>query len=88
LLRDFAKNPRSAGKKNDSNAVAMRLQLLGVKSLSINGWSIVNRATIALVRDDAKHIQVRAAGQELRFEYLCGWLSVEEVSPYHRAQET
>jgi len=87
LLRDYPTKPSSRWKSNGVNAVALRLQLLGVGSLAIEGWSISNRATITLDRDDADQIQVRAAGQNLQLKCRCGWLRVDGVTGYHRDKE-
>ena len=87
LLRDFPNKPSPRRKTTGVNAVAMRLQLLGLESLTIEGWSILNRATINIERRDADRIQLAAVGQKLRLKCTCGWLRVEGVTGYHREKE-
>jgi hypothetical protein len=87
LLRDYPTKPSRRWKTSGVNAVALHLQLLGVGSIAIEGWSISNRATVTLERDDADQIRVHAAGENLRFECSCGWLRVDGVTGYHRDKE-
>jgi hypothetical protein len=87
LLREFPTKPSPRWKRNGVNAVLMRLQLLQVESITVEGWSILNRATITLDRGNADQVQVRAAGQKLRLKCTCGWLRVDGVNGYHRAED-
>ena len=87
LLRDYPTKPSPRWNRNGVNAVALRLQLLGVVSTIIEGWSNSNRATVTLERDAADQIQVHAAGEDLRLECSCGWLRVDGVTGYHLDKE-
>jgi hypothetical protein len=87
LLRDYPTKPSPRWKRSGVNAVAMRLQLLGVSSAIIEGWSISNRATVTLKRDATDQIQVHAVGKNLRLECSCGWLRVDGVTGYQRDKE-
>jgi hypothetical protein len=70
--------------KTAANAVTLRLQLLGVVSLSLNGWDNENRAAIEIVPGVSAKIEVSVTGLTVRLNCECTWLRIAGLTPYHR----
>jgi hypothetical protein len=70
--------------KTGANAVTLRLQLLGVESLSIEGWGSENRARIDVQPGVGAKIAVTIIGDSSLLNCNCTWLRVAGVTPYRR----
>jgi hypothetical protein len=87
LLRDYPVRPPTRWQRSGFNTAAIRLQMLGVENVMLEGWSTENRATITVERDLGGLLIVQAKGATFQLRCSCGWLRVDGVSAYHRADE-
>lgn len=70
--------------RREYNAVAIELQALAVNRVELKGWSVDNVARISLTKAPDSTIRVSATGSATDFEFNCGWLRVNGVTPYLR----
>jgi hypothetical protein len=86
LALDETPNRLSARLKTiHANAVTLKLQLLEVDELTLEGWATENRASIDIAANDAKNIEVSIKGSTMRFRCHCRWIRIDGVTPYRRA---
>jgi len=69
----------------EANAVTVHLQLMGVQSLEILGWSTTNTAAVELERTDAGAIRVKAVGSTTKLVATCGFVRISQIAPYRKA---
>jgi hypothetical protein len=84
-LREFPNSPPSRWKRSAANTVTLTLQLLGIGSIALNGWSATNNARVSIRRDDHR-IEVTAEGPTTQIRCLCDFIRISGVSAYR--QET
>jgi Immunity protein 50 len=68
----------------DANAVVVELQLMGLESVEIEGWSTANWADIEIVRKSAAQLELLARTEKIRIHCVFGFLRILGVSPYTR----
>jgi len=76
----ISKRLQSAG----ANAVTLRLQLLGVESVSLEGWETENRATVEIRPGVSSRIGVSVAGPHIRLSCNCSWVRIAGLTAYRR----
>ena len=84
LLREYPTHPPARWQREGSNAAALRLQMIGVESLTFEGWTTENRATITLERAPEDLLLLLAIGATLKLSCSGGWLHVKGVTAYQR----
>jgi hypothetical protein len=72
-------------KRIGANAVTLKLQLLGVDELALEGWATENRASVEIKLDSVRRIEVSIDGSTMRFKSRCQWVRIEGVEAYQRA---
>lgn len=70
--------------RTGANAVAMSLQLLAVKSLSISGWGTENRGSIEIRRNTPSTTEVSISAPTLHMSCECSWIRIAGFTPYKR----
>lgn len=87
LLRDCPTTLPARWQTRRFNATSIQLQILGIESITLEGWSTDNRASIT-IEGSPGNLILRATGSKLRLQCVCGWLNVEGVAPYEREEST
>jgi hypothetical protein len=83
-LNEQPSKPSFRWERNGVNAVNLKLELLGVESLTLDGWASENPVTIGIQRDDSTKITVRITGLTTEFTCGCRWLRIGGLVGYHR----
>jgi len=84
VLNEFPTDPPPRWKRDLANAVVLDVELLGVQSVTISGWTILNVASFRLEREQSGTIVVQAMGTDFNLRCSCGWIRVNRVSPYQQ----
>jgi hypothetical protein len=87
LLREYPTRPPARWLRSGFNAAAIRLQILGVEALTLDGWSTENRVAITVERSPKGLLLLLATGPMLNLSCSCGWLRVDGVSAYRRQED-
>jgi len=67
-----------------ANAVTLTLQLLGVETVSLDGWATENQATIDINPGSSTKIEVQITGATTQFRCRCQWLRIAGLTGYRR----
>jgi hypothetical protein len=70
--------------RNEVNAVNLKLELLGVESLSLDGWATENQVTVDIRHGSSTKIAVHITGPTTQVRCGCGWLRIGGLAGYHR----
>lgn len=74
---------------HEANAVTLHLQLIGVQSLDISGWSTTNPASVRIERTESPALRVTAIGTTTKLLAIADFVRISHISAYHRvASET
>lgn len=82
-LNEFPASPPQRWHR-EANTVALSLQLMGVESAELRGWTTMNRAKITIEPNQAGTIHVLATGTTLSFSAVCGSVRIAHISAYRR----
>ena len=66
------------------NAVNLKLQLLGVETLMLDGWATKNRGTIDIRPGSTTKVEVHINGPTMQFRCCCQWLRIAGLNGYRR----
>jgi Immunity protein 50 len=70
--------------RSGANAVTVKLQFLGVQSLSLHGWASENRANVEIRPGISAKIGVNVTGTTMRLSCECAALRVAGLTAYQR----
>jgi hypothetical protein len=85
LLRDSPTTLPVRWQARHFNATAIQLQVLGIESMKLEGWSTDNRVAITIEGSPGSlTLRAMGSGSKLRLQCMCGWVNVAGVTPYER----
>jgi len=87
-LNEQPSKPSPRWEKIAANAINLKLQLLGVESVALDGWATENKATIDIHPGSATKIEVRVTGPTTKFKCCCQWLRIAGLTGYRRESDS
>lgn len=84
-LNEFPADPPQRWKKDLANAVVLKVQLLGIQSIEVSGWTTENIVSFRFERQQLGTITVQAIGLDFTLRCSCSWIRIDKVCPYQRA---
>jgi Immunity protein 50 len=82
-LNDYPSKPSPRWSRT-ANAVTLNLLMLGVDTVTLEGWCTDNIATIDIERQESGLLQITVKGSKLGLSVSCGWIQIDGLEPYHR----
>jgi hypothetical protein len=83
-LNEQPNKPSARWERIKANAVNLKLQLLGVETLTLDGWAAENQATIDIRPGSSTKIEVHITGPTTQFKCCCQWLRIAGLTGYRR----
>jgi len=75
-------------KKQNPNAISLRLQLLGVETLTLEGWATDNPAKVNIEAGVKTKVAVHINGPTMQLNCSCQWIRIEGITAYRREPQS
>lgn len=85
-LRDFPQQP-SPRWPADANTLQITFQLVGLRSLSVQGWATTNRGPLTIEREDSHGVRVLFDSSECTIRAIGNWLYAAQFDAFRQECE-